>query len=178
MSYEDKINYLINTEKTFEGKEIPNDINRRYSIIKEEVKEFELNVFNILYNSIMNEKTQIEFLKKQKDSSNDELFHEYLDKEINKHKENIKLYGEQVYSLYSRETFIKIFEKRKEACQRRINYNSYQMEINANEEQAGINLRYENNYMKELNNALNILNGTMLEMINSYINISEIGHRL
>lgn len=179
MTYQEKVDYLIKLEKQFEGREMYGEIKRRYDITKGEVYDFEQEVFNILFNYIMNEKNQIDFLNNQKEQHKSaEMFKVYLDNEITKHQENIKLYGEQVYSLYSRETIIGVFEKRIEACKKRIDYWNYQMEINANEELAGMNLRRENNYLKELNNALTILNGTMLEMLNSYLSVLEIGHRL
>ena len=77
MTYQEKFDYLIQIEKQFEGKEMYDGIKRIYQIIKGEVYDFELNVFNILYNSIMNEKSQIDFLNEQKENhKNDELFNE------------------------------------------------------------------------------------------------------
>ena len=179
MTYQEKVDYLIQTEKQFEGKEMYDGIKRIYQIIKGEVYDFELNVFNILYNSIMNEKSQIDFLNEQKENhKNDELFNEYLDKEIERHKNNIKMFGEQVYSLYSREMIIGNFEKRKDACQKRIDYCNMQLNMNSQDPASTVAVRYETNYMNQINNALSILNGTMIEMVDSYLNVSEIGHRL
>ena len=174
MNYKEKLNYLKLTEREFTGRQIPEDINRRYSLIKNEVLEFESNVFNILFNSIMNEKTQLEFLNSQKESHpRDELFQKYLDNEILKHQYNIKLYGDQILSLYSRDTIINIFEKRKNACQERIDYCNNNLKTKPDDKALLISLRYDQENLNKLNNVLSILKGFTPEMVDCYVDVSQ-----
>ncbi len=179
MTYQEKVDYLIQIEKQFEGKEMYDGIKRIYQIIKGEVYDFELNVFNILYNSIMNEKSQIEFLNEQKENhKNDELFNEYLDKEIERHKNNIKMFEEQVYSLYSRESLIKFYNKIYTSSINDLNNQKNELEKDPNNQLAKSIISHVTLRINHFNNILSVLNGTISEMLGSYIQTSEIGHRL
>ena len=173
MTYKEKIIYLKLTESKYIGKPIPEDINKRYTKIKEEVLKLDLNIFNVLYHMIINEKTNLDFLKNKKDDSeNEEIFINYLDNEILKHQNNIKSYGEQILRLYSRDTIIDIFEKRKQACQRRIDVCNLKLNMNPSDRATLISLEHEQDYLNQLNNLLDISKGSISEMIDSYVDVS------
>ena len=64
MNYNEKVEYLIKTEKLESNDP---EIQRRVHDIKQDVVEFECNVFYTFANSIKNLINQIEFLKQQKE---------------------------------------------------------------------------------------------------------------
>ena len=107
MNYREKVAYLM---KVKEMNTSDPEIKRREQIIEGEVLDFEYNAFVVIENDIKNEKIQIEFLKSQIKTSTDEMFQGFCNSEINRHKENITNYGNQIYSLYFREKIIDKFE--------------------------------------------------------------------
>lgn len=174
MSYSEKVEYLKKVDQLSTSDP---EIQRRYSILKQEVYEFENNVFNVILKEIQSEKQQIEFLQNQIEaSSNDELFKAYCDDKINQHKKNITAYGNQIYSMYTRKTILGFYTKRQSACQARVEY--CQKDLESNPAVTKIALNDSLRELEEINLAINLLNGNDVDLLHSYINISEIGKKI
>lgn len=94
------------------------------------------------------------------------------------HKSNITSYGNQIYSMYTRNDIIGFYEKRKEACQERINYSKNNLETDPENKVSKIALNDSLKELKEIDFALGLLNGTDLDLLHSYINVSEIGKKI
>ena len=173
MNYSEKVEYLKKIDQLSTSDP---EIQRRYGILKQEVYEFEKNAFNVILNEIINDKNQIEFLNNQiKQASDNELFKAYCSDKINQHKENITAHGNQIYSMYTREAILDFYTKRLVACQERMEYWQKSQEGNQNNRVAEINLKATEQEMKEINFALNMLNGKDIDLSASYIPVSEVG---
>lgn len=174
MNYSEKVEYL---KKIDQLSTTDPEIQRRYSMIKQEVYEFENNVFNVILKEIQNEKHQIEFLNNQKEqASNDELFKAYCDDKINQHKENITAYGNQIYSMYTRETILDFYTKRQSACQERVEY--WQKDSSSDPTVSKISLNHSLRELEEINFALNLLNGRDNDLLQSYLRVEDIGKKI
>ena len=174
MNYSEKVEYLKKIEQLSTNDP---EIQRRYNMIKQEVYEFENKVFNVILKEIQNEKKQIEFLNSQiEQASNDELFKAYCNDKINQHKENITTYGNQIYSMYTRETILGFYAKRQLACQEKVEY--WQKDSRSNPTVSKISLNHSLRELEEINFAINMLNGNDVDLLNSYLNTSEIGKKI
>ena len=174
MNYTEKVEYLKKIEQLSTNDP---EIQRRYNMIKQEVYEFENNVFNVILKEIYNEKQQIEFLNGQiEQASNDELFKAYCNDKINQHKENITTYGNQIYSMYTRETILDFYTKRQLSCQEKVEY--WQKDSRSDSTVSKASLNYSLRELEEVNFAINILNGNDVDLLNSYLNTSEIGKKI
>ena len=175
MNYREKVEYLKKMDQLSTSDP---SVLRRYSIISDEVYDFERSVFDVILNEIINDKRQIEFLNNQIERTPDsEDLRAYCSDKINQHKENITAYGNQIYSMYTRESIISFFEKRKLACQERIEYSKKHL----NDKDALVNKISLNNSLQELeeiNLAINLLNGRDEFMLNSYLNMEDIGKKI
>ena len=158
MNYNEKVEYLIKTEKLQSNDP---EIQRRVHDIKQDVLSFEYNVFYTFVNSIKNLINQIHFLKQQKEKDSDELFISLCDAEINKYQESINQYQIQINDMYSKDTIKQVYEKRKESCVARINYAKKAIEVNKENKVLIISLNDSLNEMKEIDFYLDILNNNL-----------------
>ena len=175
MNYREKVAYLM---KVKEMNTSDPEIKRREQIIEGEVLDFEYNAFVVIENEIKNEKIQIEFLKSQIKTSTDEMFQAFCNSEINRHKENITNYGNQIYSLYFREKIIDKFEQRKDVCKSRIDYAQKELENNLEDKVAKIALENSEHEMQDITFSLDLINGRDIDLMNSYLNVSDIGKKI
>lgn len=176
VNYSEKIEYLKKIDQLSTSDP---EIQRRYNMIKQELYEFECNVFNVILKEIQNEKQQIEFLNNQiEQASNDELFKTYCNDKINQHKEKITAYGNQIYSMYTREQIIEFYNTRQIACKEKIEYWKKDMISRGDNKVAEVNLNGLLIELEEINIAINLLNGNDINMLQSYLNTSDIGKKM
>ena len=135
--YSEKVKWLISVKKQYEGQEPSADIARQIEIAEHEVFELEQQVFEAIFRGLESELGVIEELENMAKNSNNEEFQQYIKAEVNRHMQIVTAYGNQIYSLYNRETLIANYEERKRVCQMNIDYNKKKLEENA-EDKASI----------------------------------------
>lgn len=176
--YKERVNWLIQTKKQSEGMTLSAELQSQIDMVEREVYEFEQKAFEVIMGNIENELGEIEKLKKIAETSNNEDFQQFVTSEINRHMENITAYGNQIYSLYSREILISVFEDRRKACLGNIEYNKKKLEENPEDKMSMVMIGSEEKMLAKTEMAISFLTGTAKEMVDSVLPQSEIGRKL
>lgn len=138
---QETINLIIEAEKRFEGQEMPSEIKNLLHVRKSEVYNYEKEVFEYKMRLIRDEKKEIDYLNKTKDDSSSSEYVAFAQNEIVKHQNNITELGKDVFSLYSREDLIKLYETQKLACEERIEFNNNELKKDPNNKVAALSLK-------------------------------------
>lgn len=174
---QETINLVIEAEKRFEGQEMPSEIKNLIDMRKAEIFNYEKAVFEYKMRLIRAEKKEIDYLNKTKDDSSSKEYVAFAQNEITNHQKNITELGKDVFSLYSRDSIISTYEAERKACEERITFNKEAIEKNKDDQVALLSLKSDLGFLKSIDYSLSILNGTALEVTNSYINTNQIGQR-
>ena len=174
---QETINFIIETEKRYEGLEMPSEIKNLISMRKSEVFNFENEVFEYKMRLIRAEKKEIDYLNKTKDDSSSKAYVEYAQNEIANHQNKITELGKDVFSMYSREALIDVYVAQRVACEQRIEFNNNELKKDPNDQVAALSLKSDLGFLKSIDYSISILNGTAPELMNSYINTDQIGTR-
>ena len=174
---QETINSVIEAEKRFEGQEMPSEIKNLIYMRKAEIFNYEKAVFEYKMRLIRAEKKEIDYLNKTKDDSSSKEYVAFAQNEITNHQKNITELGKDVFSLYSRDSIISAYEADKKACEERIDFNNNELKKDPNNKVAALSLKSDLGFLKSIDYSLSILNGTALEVMNSYINTNQIGQR-
>ncbi len=159
---QETINFIIETEKRYEGMEMPSEIKNLIAMRKSEVFNYENEVFEYKMRLIRAEKKEIEYLNKTKDSSLSRAYGEYAQNEIANHQNNITELGKDVSSLYSREELISAYVGQRKACEQRIEFNTNELKKDPNNQVAALSLKSDLGFLKSIDYSISILNGTAL----------------
>ena len=176
--YKENIDWINNIKSKYGEDNIPSELKESIYNREGAIYDFESSVFEVLSESIRSEIEIINYIESLNERKKSNDFDLYCNSQIDKHMRAITDYGNQVYSLYSRDSIINAYQGYIISCQRRIDYNKNRLKSFPDDRVSQTALRSEEERMKSLKFSLSVLQGELSEMIYSRIQKEDVGHKI